>query len=101
MANNAYDVNYDDLTSSTQTLNKTSEEMNRILEKASQIMNETCGGEIFKGPAADYSLNTWNQVSNITQKTNNSYVATGNSLNNINEYYQQTDEEVGEKAGDI
>ena len=101
MSGNAYDVNYDDLNSSTQTLNKTSEEMNRILEKAGKLMNETCGGDIFTGPAADYSLNTWNQVNNITQKTSNDYVTTGTSLNNINEYYQQTDDEVGKKAGDI
>lgn len=98
---NAYDVNYNDLNSGTNTLNKTSEEMNQILEKASKLMSETCEGDIFRGPAANHTFNVWNEINKDATHTSENYVRTANSLEKMNTYYQETDKEVGEKAGGI
>mgnify|MGYP002620553957 CR=1 FL=1 len=101
MAGHDYDVNYNDLASGANTLTKTAEEMNTILEKANKLMGETCEGDIFKGPAANYSMNAWNMVRNETQRTSNELVRTSNTVNTMNEYYQETDEKVGESVGKV
>ena len=101
MPNNDYKINYDDAAGGVNTINKTSEGINEIVEKTDKNMQSTLDSEIFSGPLADYALNTWDRIKELAQNNSNDVARSGRSLNNISEAYHQTDQESGERAGNV
>ncbi len=101
MSNNDYKIDYNDASSGINTLNKTSEGINEIVDKTDRNMNSTFDTELFSGPLSNYCQNTWNAIKTVAQANSKNISTSGRSLNNISEVYQKSDQEVGESVGKV
>ncbi len=101
MANNDYNVDYNDLNSGSRTINKNANEINSIIDKVNREVDLVCDSSSFSGPVADYCLNTWKSIKVTTNKDTQNIASSAVSLDKINEVYQQSDAQVGNDVGDV
>ena len=96
-----YDANYQDLQQGNNDIVKTVNSINDSINNANKIANELNSESSFSGPIADYCLNTWNNIQNITINDNSNLVSSAHTINNINTNYQVNDKETGESVGNV
>ena len=98
---NDYKIDYEDSASGVQTINKTSEGINDIIQNTDKNMNSTFDKEVFSGPLADYCQSNWEDIKRMAMQNSNSIAESGRSLNTITESYIDADDKVGESVGNV
>ncbi|MBR4694181.1 MAG: hypothetical protein IKP07_05155 [Bacilli bacterium] len=94
-----YKIDYNDSADGVNTINKTSQGINDIIEQTNKNMNDTFDKDVFSGPLADYCQGNWEEIKRLAMKNSNNIAESGRVLNAMTESYKDSDDRVGESVG--
>ena len=89
--NTTFGVTYADLEAGSNDIVNTVSSINESIDNANRIVTDINNEGTFSGPLADYCLNVWNRVQNITIDHTELLSNSSNTLSNVGSNYEITD----------
>ena len=92
---------YDNLDSSANTINNAVSNMKTSLENGTSAFNSTFSDIGFKGPLAEHCTQVMGIINRATNNNLNNFSGNATTIQNINENYKETDNQVSSNVGGI